>query len=728
MNTKPRYGANIDDWIALDAWHGLTADLLPVVANPKARISPESKMRDKGKVPSRYNRTGEVAGFPNWTQFKASPGDVERWAKNGDYGICIQTRNLRALDVDIPDPDVAARIEAFITERIGSLPMRTRNNSSKFLLAFKIEGDMPKRVIKVRDKVVDENGKTAEPAWVIEFLATGQQFVAAGTHTSGARIEWIGGLPDHFPVIELEAFNKLWKELEDTFAIEPSWMAGVRKRGESFKSDDDTAKMLIDKGLVLDYGNQGQLFVECPWKGEHSIDSGVTECAYFSRGSGGYDLGHFKCMHAGCATRSDTDFEEALGLRDDMFEALPAVATANGLEALSLPKFKRDGNGKIESSLHNLRRALERADICGLRIRYDVFMDDDTVAVAGMPWRAMTDADSVNIREHLECNGFKPIGKEMFRDAITAHGYANRFDSAVEWAENLPAWDGAPRVAGFLHKYFKADDAEYASAVSRYLWTALAGRCLVPGIKADMVVVLQGEQGIVKSSAIAALVPWEEVFCELNLADDEEKLARLMRGKLLAELGELRGLHSRELESIKAWIVRRFDEWVPKFKERKVTVKRRTVLVGTTNHVEFLVDETGHRRFLPLSVGVADIKGIIAAREQLWAEAIAIFKKSGIAWQDAERLAKAEHSKFVIHDAWEESVLSWLHLEDIDGTKPVDREWLRITDVLQGALNIDPKNSNMMAEKRAAKVLKSLGYARGNKTIDGKQRKVFVKS
>lgn len=737
---SPGYGATPNDWLTLDAWHGLTADLLPVVSNPKAVVSGASKMKDMGKVPSRYNRAGEVAGFPEWTKFRASEQDIERWKRNPDYGICLQTRSVRALDIDIPDFDLMCEVVEFADAYLRNigLPRRVRANSAKCLLAFRIEGDIPKRVIKVREKIKNEDGTTAEPAWLIEFLATGQQFIAAGTHSSGARIEWetvnhndevVKGMPDDFPAVALEEFNKLWAELETKFACEPSTVGNVRKRAESFDSPDANVKLLDEKGLILGEGNDGQLFIECPWKGDHSMDSGVTETAYFPRGSGGYDLGHFKCMHAGCATHSDTDFEEALGLRDEMFEKLPAVIERDevGREVQPLPKFERTKAGDIKNNLYNLDLALQRPDICGRSVRYDTFRQEDTVALPGLARRPMTDGDTTKMRRHLERYGFMTIGKELMRDALGAHGDDYRFDSATEWCESLPAWDGKPRVDGFLHKYFGAEDTEYATAVSRYLWTALAGRALVPGIKADMAVILQGEQGVIKSTAIAALVPWEELFTELDLSENDDDLARMMQGKLVAELGELRGLATKDLETIKAFIVRRFDSWVPKFKERSISVPRRTLFIGTTNHAEFLTDETGHRRFLPIKVLVALIDKIIRDRLQLWAEGREIFRASGIAWQDAERLAKAEHAKFTIHDAWEESIQQWLDTDDIDGTKPASREWLRTSEVMFGGLNIDSRSSNPAAEKRAGRVLRGLGYTRAGRRIDGRVTKVWVK-
>lgn len=82
----------------------------------------------------------------------------------------------------------------------------------------------------------------------------------------------------------------------------------------------------------------------------------------------------------------------------------------------------------------------------------------------------------------------------------------NPFDSAIEWLNGVD-WDGVPRVKTFFETYFDVEPSEYTSAVSLYAWTALAGRVLSPGCKADMVPVLVGEQGCGKSTGIAALCP-----------------------------------------------------------------------------------------------------------------------------------------------------------------------------------------------------------------------------
>lgn len=731
MTTKtPCYGASANDWLTLDAWHGLTADLLPVVSNPKAVVSGLSKMKDKGKVPSRYNRQGEVAGFPEWTRYKAAADDIERWKKQADYGICIQTRHVRALDIDVPDVPLATEIAEFILDSLEvQLPLRYRTNSAKFLLAVRIEGEMPKRVIKVREKVVPlVDGDIAEPAWLIEFLANGQQFIAAGTHGSGARIKWADcgdGMPDNFPTITVEQFEKLWAALEKRFAREPSTLGSIRKRGEHFESDDVNANKLDAAGLVLGEGNDGQLFIDCPWKGDHSGDSGITECAYFPRGSGGYDLGHFKCMHAGCANHSDTDFEEALGLRDDMFEQLPELSEEEKYGALT-PTLPRDlavnKDGVALATVGNLKTILMRPELCGDRICFDAFKDEIVWCPVEEPgqWRPLKDTDYTRLRIYLESTGFLPIGKEMMRDVIEHVAHLNPFDTAVEWLTNLQ-WDGTPRVDNFLRDYFSAADDAYTRAVALYMWTAMAGRVLDGGCKADMVPVLVGKQGVGKSLGINRMVVAPEHTTSINLMTRDDDLSRRMRGKLVIEIGELRGLHSRDMESIKEFITKTHEMWTPKYKEFDTSFPRRCVFIGTTNQEDFLADTTGNRRWLPVGVGKVATAAIERDRLQLWAEAAALYQSGGIAYKGVETdAARAVQEHHRMGDVWHDIIDAWLHLDDIDGSTPASRGFVSSASIMADGLNIDSKNIKRGDEMKVASIMRELGYHKARPKINGR--------
>lgn len=701
------YGASPDDWTHFDLVLGLGPDLLPVVSNPLAELDPDSKLKEIGKTPSRYNGAGRVVGIAGWTQRKSTDGEIAAWSRQDDYGICLQTRTVRALDIDVPDDELAEEITIFVARHLGQqLPARIRVNSGKVLLAFALPGELPKR------KMTVEGG-------IIEFLATGQQFVAIGTHPSGARYEWLGGLPGEFPELDLAEFEALWAALAERFATEPveQGQVSVRKKGERLDLADDVADFLQDKGLVLGKDRDGALLVRCPWEHDHTTGSaGDGSTVYFPAGTNGYEQGHFKCLHGHCAGKGDSDFQHAIGYLAEDF----AVVVAPPSEPLPLPAFSRDRSGRIEATMKNLQLALLRPDFCGMQIRYDQFRDEIMWAREGDDqWAAFTDADYSRLRIQLERRGFKPVGRELIRDSVLLVADDHPFDSAQTWLDQQ-TWDGVPRVEQFLARYFGAEDTPYTRAVSKYLWTALAGRVVTPGVKADMVPILVGGQGVGKSTGVAAMCPATDFFTEVSFHEKEDDLARRMRGRLIGEIGELRGLHTRELETIKAFITRTHESWVPKYREFAVNFPRRIVFVGTTNKDEFLADDTGNRRWLPVRVHQADVDAIRRDRLQLWAEGRAMYDLIGIDYQDAEGLAGDVHDDHTIRDSWEDAINQWLDEPDpLTGDAPRARKFLRIGDVLKGALGYEPKHVSRREELRAGAVLRTLGYARKKVRVDG---------
>jgi hypothetical protein len=402
----------------------------------------------------------------------------------------------------------------------------------------------------------------------------------------------------------------------------------------------------------------------------------------------------------------------------DEFEV---VMSASGVAALpTLPSFSRDRQGRIYATVDNVCKAVRRSDFCGIHVGFDEFRDEIMFTPdSSDQWQPFTDSDYTRLRITLEKRGFKAVGRELIRDVVLLVSQDHRFDSAVAWLSPL-VWDGVSRVETFLHAYLGVEDTPYTRAVSRYLWTAMAGRVMQPGVKADMVPILVGEQGVGKSRAVAALPPSLQFFAEVSLHEKDDNLSRLMRGRLVAEIGELRGLHTKELESIKAFITRTHENWIPKYREFAIQFPRRLVFIGTTNKDEFLADETGNRRWLPVRVQKTDPQAIERDRDQLWAEGRELFNLLGVDYRAAEQMSAAAHEEHTIADSWNESVGKWLKEPDpLTGHLPNARKYLRIQEVLVNALRFEDRYITRRDEMRMGAVLRALGYRR-TKVREGK--------
>ncbi len=391
-----------------------------------------------------------------------------------------------------------------------------------------------------------------------------------------------------------------------------------------------------------------------------------------------------------------------------------------------LPSYKRTKAGDIEATKENVVMGLTRPDVCGFHIRHDIFKGCTMLAYHQTEgWRPLADVDYLELGIRLERDNFKPVSKELIRDAVDYVAALNTFDSAQHWLTAL-VWDGEPRIERFLPVYLGADATPYTAAVSLYIWTALAGRTMQPGIKCDMVPVLVGPQGARKSTAVAALVPDDEFFTRIDLATTDDNLARQMRGKLAVELDELRGLSTRDADHVKSFVTRTFDEWTPKYRELTVRYSRRSVFFGTSNRDDFLADETGNRRWLPFRCGPCDTDAIERDRIQLWAEARDRFKADGVLYREAERLAECEHAAFAESDDWDNVIRAWLHAPDFGDSTPNGREFLTSGEVLREALNIQNGQQNRIHTSRVKKALMRMGYTYGYAQVKGSKVRGYI--
>lgn len=397
------------------------------------------------------------------------------------------------------------------------------------------------------------------------------------------------------------------------------------------------------------------------------------------------------------------------------FDKLPA-------ESNPRPVYQRDSNGKVLALVGNVVKALRFPFECGAHIARDEFRAQNMIDA-----RVATDEDITELQMRLEARDFLKLGKDLVRDAFYKVAFENTYDSAIEWIKTLQ-WDRVPRIERFLVERFGADDTPYTRAVSRYMWTALAGRALVPGIQADMVPTLVGPQGIGKTQGVKAIAPAPELFCELGFAERDVEASRKMRGRLVIELGELRGMSARDVEGVKAFITRQTELFRDLYRNNMVEFHRRHLFIGTTNKDQFLSDDTGERRWLPVRVTKCDPASIECDRDQLWAEAVVAFQLHGVAWQDAQRLATVEHDEFKLQDEWEPTVLTWLYEDEGFGSGvPAARDFLRTDEVLIGALRFDAKTIRPGDSMRIAAILKRQRYERAKIRVHGRKTWVYLR-
>jgi hypothetical protein len=739
QSSNGRWGAQGKDWEAV-AGCGLTAVALPVVSNPKALPASKSTLKQLGKTPSRYNARRQAVGIRQWTSHVTSAEELKAWSEEPDYGICLRTgHGLIALDCDVDSEATAEAIRAALTEFFGAMPPeRFRKNSRHFLVPIRCTASRAKAVMHM------PTGTD-----MIEVLGVGQQFVAFGTHPSGAQYEWTGPL-DAVPSVDADRLDSLLKALAEAAGAKSGGAAEgrARKLGETKLQPDRLADWLRENGYVLAEPRPGELQITCPWASEHSAgEAGDTSTTYFQAGTNGHEGSAFVCLHAHCRERNLADFRawaEAKGFRSvrpSDFKPIDENAVESE-EAMadSLLAARADKHGRIRSTLPNVACALGLGSklklgegMHGLNLRYDTFLSTNVVGTGeNGPWRPMEEADGLRIRCALEeFKGFYPIAVQTFRDAVNLTAHNGEFDSMHERMDALPAWDGVPRIEKFYSAYCGAVDSDYARALGRYTFAALAGRSWsTKDVKADIVPTLVGAQGIRKSTLVRALALEPEFSTEITFEERDDDNARKIAGMQTVEIPELAGYRKKEIAAVKRYLSETADTYIPKYQECRKRVVRRCVFFNTTNETDFLTDTTGNRRYAPIVLTKIDIEAVRRDIVQLYAEGLAVYKAEGVRHRRLEELAASVNQDFMREDPWAEYIAAFIErreqANDPEAAPLTSALILREALGLMGASCTRPDYAH-----RVGVIMQDLGYAKKKTRLDkgrrSRQAQVYCK-
>lgn len=324
--------------------------------------------------------------------------------------------------------------------------------------------------------------------------------------------------------------------------------------------------------------------------------------------------------------------------------------------------------------------------------------------------RPVEDYDYTAVQVYLNYTGFPTVAKNVVVDAVCKVCWDNSFDPLMEYLVDLK-WDGVERLPTMLSTYFSAKQSEYVSEVGLRWMISGAARGLKPGCKADYMLVLEGPQGLNKSTGLANLAgeSWfSDCLPEMFTKDAQMHL----RGHWIIEIAELESMVRRP-EKAKAFLTTQIERYRPTYARENVVEPRRCIFAGTTNRADWQPDETGGRRFWPVKVGEIDRVGITRDRDQLWAEAVARFQR-GEKWHlegEVEKMALKEASARRPEDPWRSDIA-----EIVEGQQEVT------TKAILGEMGIATADMTPALSKRVAKELVSLGWENGGRITSGEYK------
>ena len=273
------------------------------------------------------------------------------------------------------------------------------------------------------------------------------------------------------------------------------------------------------------------------------------------------------------------------------------------------------------------------------------------------------------------------------RQAIDERIKRTRRNPVIEWLDSLK-WDGVSRVNKVLINYLGAPCDRRSVAAGLLLMLSLVARITRPGCKQDYSLLLKTPQGSGKSEVTEALAIKEEYFTD-NLDDLKSRDAQQMiEGIIVAELGEHFAANKHDANATKAALSRKRNHYVPKYKTMPITVKRTNIFISTTNDVQMLADQTGNRRWVPITCCVTreqiDVAGLKADLPQLYAEAYTRLKRGQRYWPSrwVEKhyfLAAQEERR--IRKNWETIFRDYMRtIEGLNGVDVIDTPNIGIPD------------------------------------------------
>lgn len=328
-------------------------------------------------------------------------------------------------------------------------------------------------------------------------------------------------------------------------------------------------------------------------------------------------------------------------------------------------------DGQIAVKLTNLELLLDNDPKLSGCIAYNEFTAD-YVQLKPIPGlareipengRLWDDLAEVNLKGYLERRYRLTFSVAMIHEAVMTLGHRNRFHPLRAKLDTLE-WDGVERIDRLFVHHFGAEDTAYTRAITRKWFAAAVARLYCPGIKFDYILVVEGLEGLRKSSFFDMLA-----YCwftdNLSFGMEPKEVIETTRNAWVVEIPEMITRGGAESEHVKAFLARRVDRARAAYARNAEDYPRKFVLVGTTNESSYLRSLTGNRRFWCLKGDgrTLDLEAIALDRDQLWAEARDAWTWGEPLWlenPDVLAEAKAQQQARVVKDDLAPFVEAWL--------------------------------------------------------------------
>jgi putative DNA primase/helicase len=372
-----------------------------------------------------------------------------------------------------------------------------------------------------------------------------------------------------------------------------------------------------------------------------------------------------------------------------------------------------------------LKQSAPVNNLSNIALALDVIMPDqlwfDEFLGKAMTWtsdrkgyREWTDEDDTMLTVELQRRcGIAGANGHDVRRAAQAHARKHIHNEVIEYLEGL-RWDNIGRLDHWLEDICHTGRGPYFSAAGRNFFISLVARAFKPGCKVDNMLVLQGKQGAGKSTVLEIIGGrWYAIMRD---APESKDFAITLQGKWLIEIAEMDAFGRSDVRAVKRTLSTAEDRYRSPFGIHAKDHPRRSVFAGTTNRDDWLTDETGARRFWPAEVLSVDLGKLREDRDQLFAEAVAMFRAGDTWWGMPEDEAKQQTDARFDEDPWTDFVV-----QQLTNKAQTSTTWLL------ESLGIERQFHDRKAQMRIAAILTHAGWHRAMvwDSASGKARRLW---
>ena len=320
------------------------------------------------------------------------------------------------------------------------------------------------------------------------------------------------------------------------------------------------------------------------------------------------------------------------------------------------------------------------------------------------------DHDLLQIKYMLSVLTSNEYTKNIIEEAIILVSKKKSYHPLKDYLTSLK-WDGVNRLDTWIIDYLGVEDNSYSRDVGRKILCGAVKRAFCPGCKFDYMLILEGEQGIGKSTLIENLTGQWYIDTDLSVSENRKDLVDTLSSGWIVEVGDLAGFNKSDVEMLRAFLTRKVDKVRLSYDKRVLDFPKQCILIGTHNPSgsnEYLKDDTGNRRFWPVECTKADYKEIISVRDQLFAEAVSKYENEVLFLDNPKSLEILQelHDSRTSSNPLKETIDEFVKTRDKVTANEIIREGLKLDTSKLDGRNIRGKQTLIGIWMRKNKWLK----------------------